>query len=139
MMIELLELLCFYNNEEETDMESYQLLAGINTEVNDQKWMVDGLAQKIYSEVINNHMYTKDTKDRARLAIICGKGKFKGAENVSDKTDIVSQTQEECKVRNIDVKVYDKVNLHIPISNFHLYGSELHEISTKSTLATSLR
>ena len=97
-MIELLELLCYYNNEEETDLEAHQLLAGMFPEEKEKTWMADGLAQRLYSEVIDSPRFENDIKDRARLAILCGKAKCRGSDKNNKNTDNVSQILEECKV-----------------------------------------
>ena len=96
---DLLELLCYNNNQEETDIENYQLLAGMYPDQKEQKWIADGLAEKLYSEVVNNPKFEENAKNRARLALLCARGRFKGGDSSSSKADLVLQLKDECAVR----------------------------------------
>ena len=103
-IIELLELLCYYNNEEETDSESYQLLAGLMLEDKTKTWKLDGLAERIFSEVINNSRFDKTMKDRARLAHLCAKAKFQGSKD--NQSNSTLQLKDECTVRTLLNRFY---------------------------------
>ena len=103
-------MLCYNNNEEETDSENYPLLAGLYPDQKGKHWVADSLAEKLYSEVINNPRFEKNAKDRARLALLCARGKFKGGDNSTLKgegnsslkgnlADRVLQLKDECTVR----------------------------------------
>ena len=102
----LLELLCYHNNEEELDSESHPLLGGLPFDDNSYKWKGDGLAERIYSDIVSNKRLENTHKDHARLALLCGKAKFQNegrsmkADNAASYSSIL-QLQEECKVRNI--------------------------------------
>ena len=102
-MMDLLELLCYHNNEEEMDSESHQLLAGIYPDDRSPTWRTDGLAEKIYSDIVTSKRYTDGVKNRARLTLLCGKGKFLGGEDSPEvgkqkTTSGILQLKEECEV-----------------------------------------
>ena len=102
--IDLLELLCYHNNEEEMDSESHQLLAGMYSDDRSQSWRTDGLAEKLYTDIVTNKRFTNVLKDRARLALLCGKGKFLGDERLPEDrkkkttSGMILQLKEECEV-----------------------------------------
>ena len=103
---DLLELLCYHNSEEEMDSESHQQIVGMYSDDKSLSWRTDGLAEKLYSDIVTNTRYTEQVKSRARLALLCGKGKFKGVENSRQKLKFeetkkntgVMQLKEECQV-----------------------------------------
>ena len=101
----LLELLCYSNNDEEMRNEDYQLLAGMYLEQR-TPWKVDGLAEKIYTDIITSKGSSDTAKDNARLAILSGRGKFKRAEGSgtfhgAGHSVGATQMKEECEVCNL--------------------------------------
>ena len=105
---ELLELLCYHNNEEEMDKESHTILDGMFRDDREvQAWSPDGLAERLYAEIVTSEHANenRDSIDRARLAVICGIGKFhqvsgdsRMASGKQSKKGRVLQLKEQCKV-----------------------------------------
>ena len=102
---DLLELLCYHNNEEEMDSDSFKMLDGMFLDEKSKTWSLDGLAERLYSEIVTSPQSNESLKDRARIAILCGKGRFHKANNdgsltqgKQDKKGRVLQFREECKV-----------------------------------------
>ena len=103
---ELLELLCFNNNEEEIDSERHHLMAVGNFPDTSPGWKADGLAETLYSEIVTSKNSNNHAKHLARLAILCGRGKFKGEaesqikmqRDSTGKLVGILQLKDECKV-----------------------------------------
>jgi hypothetical protein len=109
--MDLLELLCYHNNEEEMDSENHQLIAGMYSDDRSQSWRTDGLAEKLYSDIVTSKQYTDGVKDRARLTLLCGKGKFSVEERLPEgskkkTTSGILQLKEEFEVCGL----YDRAN-----------------------------
>ena len=102
---DLLELLCYHNNEEEMDSGSFRILDGMFLDEKSKAWITNGLAERLYTEIATSTHSNEFSKDRARLSLLCGIGKFhKVIEDGSmalgkqTKKGRVLQLQEECKV-----------------------------------------
>ena len=106
----LLELLCYSNNDEEMRSEDYQLLAGMYLEQR-TPWKVDGLAEQIYTDIITSKGSSDTAKHNARLAILSGRGKFKRAEGSgtfhgASHSVGATQMKEECEVCNLKSTIF---------------------------------